>query len=498
MSVHDIKSRKSFRTAMLVLSIALAGCVSSGGLHTTGAMTDSASLKTERSLAQVPLSPTAWPAQDWWVGFGDSQLNTLIAEALKNNPTLADAEARARQAQAVADSLNAARDPQADLSASAVGARLSSKDPVYPEYALGSFAWAKSVTAGFSWDLDLWGGKRDAWEAALGRSRAVQIDAHAARIQLSVNVARAYVRLGYAFAQRDVADAEQQRASKSLALTRRLIEGGLGTTQQAYLADSQVASAEQQKEQADRAIDAARSSLSVLLGQGPDRGLAITRPHLLDQGMVALPDQLSVGLLGRRADLVAARWQVEAAAKDIKATKTEFLPNISLSAMAGVVAVGDSTNVFQLPARTFSIGPALSLPIFDGGRLRAKLAATDSVYDQSVARYNTLLVAALNNVSDQVSALKSVHTQIDLEKRAQQDAQKSWEQAMTAYKGGVSGPLVPLISRQQLLLTDQRTAALESQQADISIQLIEALGGGYGVGDSVDLDQAAEAGQVSR
>jgi outer membrane protein TolC len=195
---------------------------------------------------------------------------------------------------------------------------------------------------------------------------------------------------------------------------------------------------------------------------------------------------------------VAARWQVEAAAKDIKATKTEFLPNISLSAMAGVVAVGDSTNVFQLPARTFSIGPALSLPIFDGGRLRAKLATTDSVYDQSVARYNTLLVAALNNVSDQVSALKSVRTQIDLEKRAQQDAQKSWEQAMTAYKGGVSGPLVPLISRQQLLLTDQRTAALESQQADISIQLIEALGGGYGVGDSVDLDQAAEAGQVSR
>jgi len=354
------------------------------------------------------------------------------------------------------------------------------------------------VTAGFSWDLDLWGGKRDAWEAALGRSRAVQIDAHAARIQLSVNVARAYVRLGYAFAQRDVADAEQQRATKSLALTRRLIEGGLGTTQQAYLADSQVASAEQQKVQADRAIDAARSSLSVLLGQGPDRGLAITRPQLLDQGMVALPDQLSVGLLGRRADLVAARWQVEAAAKDIKATKTEFLPNISLSAMAGVVAVGDSTNVFQLPARTFSIGPALSLPIFDGGRLRAKLAATDSVYDQSVARYNTLLVAALNDVSDQVSALKSVRTQIDLEKRAQQDAQKSWEQAITAYKGGVSGPLVPLISRQQLLLTDQRTAALESQQADISIQLIEALGGGYGVGDSVDLDHAEAAGQVSR
>jgi len=488
-------NRKPFHAAALAVCVVLAGCVSSGGLHTTDTLTDAASLKSERSLANVSLSPTAWPTQDWWVGFGDPQLTALIDEALKNNPSLADVEARARQAQAAADGLDAARDPQVGLDASAVGARLSSKDPVYPEYALGSFAWAKSVTAGFSWDLDLWGGKRAAWEAALGRSRAAQIDAHAARIQLSVNVARAYVRLGYAFAQQDVAEAEQQRASKSLVITRRLVEGGLGTTQQAYLADSQVASAEQQKVQADRAIDAARSSLSVLLGQGPDRGLAITRPHLLDQGMVALPDQLPVGLLGRRADLVAARWQVEAAAKDIKATKTEFLPNISLSAMAGVVAVGDSTNVFQLPARTFSIGPALSLPIFDGGRLRAKLAATDSVYDQSVARYNTLLVAAINDVSDQVSALTSVRAQIALEKRAQDDARKSWEQAISGYKGGVSGPLAPLISRQQLLQADQRTAALESQQADISIRLIEALGGGYGVNDTADAKDANRAGQ---
>lgn len=488
-------NRMPFRAAALAVCIALAGCVSSGGLHTTATLTDAVSLKSERSLANVSLSPTAWPTQDWWVGFGDPQLTTLIDEALKNSPSLADAEARARQAQAAADGMDAARDPQVGLDASVVGARLSSKDPLYPEYALGSFAWAKSVTAGFSWDLDLWGGKRAAWEAALGRSRAAQLDAHAARIQLSVNVARAYVRLGYAFAQQDVAEAEQQRASKSLVITRRLVEGGLGTTQQAYLADSQVASAEQQKVQADRAIDAARSSLSVLLGQGPDRGLAITRPHLLDQGIMALPDQLPVGLLGRRADLVAARWQVEAAAKDIKATKTEFLPNISLSAMAGVVAVGDSTNVFQLPARTFSIGPALSLPIFDGGRLRAKLAATDSVYDQSVARYNTLLVAAINDVSDQVSALTSVRTQIALEKRAQDDARKSWEQAISGYKGGVSGPLAPLISRQQLLLADQRTAALESQQADISIRLIEALGGGYGVSGTIDAKDANRAGQ---
>jgi NodT family efflux transporter outer membrane factor (OMF) lipoprotein len=469
-----------FRIAcVFALGAALAGCATPGGLRPTGKTLDASSLKSEQSLVNVPLSPTAWPAQDWWKGFGDPQLGALIDEALKNNPSLAETEARAKQAQAIADTAYAARLPQAELEAGAMGTRLSEKNPIYPPYVLGHFAWGKSVSANFSWDIDLWGGKRDAWEAALGRSRAADVEAYAARIQLSVNVARAYVALGYAFAQKDVAEGEWQRASQTLGFTRRLVQGGLGTPQQEAFADSQVASAEQQKAQADRAIDAARSSLSVLLGQGPDRGLSIARPHLLDPGLVAVPDTLQVDLIGRRADLVAARWQVEAAAKDIKAAKTQFLPNISLSAMAGLVAVGGSTNVFQLPARTYSVGPALSLPIFDGGRLRANLAGADARYDEAVARYNSLLIGAVNEVSDLVSALASVRTQITLEQRAKQDAQKSWNDAMSAYKGGVSGPLTPLTSRQQLLLVDQRLAALQSQQADLSIRLIDALGGGY-------------------
>jgi len=465
--------------AALALSAALAGCATPGGLHPTGKTLDANSLKSEQSFAKVPLSPTAWPAQDWWQGFGDPQLSALIEEALKNNPSLAEAEARAKQAQAITDTAYAARLPQAELEAGAEGSRLSLKDPIYPPYVLGHFAWGKAVTANFSWDIDLWGGKRDAWEAALGRSHAAEVEAYAARIQLSVNVARAYVALGYAFAQKDVAEDEYQRVSQTLALTKRLVQGGLGTPQQEAFADSQVASAEQQKAQSDRAIDAARSSLSVLLGQGPDRGLSIERPHLLDPGLMAVPDKLQMDLIGRRADLVAARWQVEAASKDIKAAKTEFLPNISLSAMAGLVAVGGSTNVFQLPARTYSVGPALTLPIFDGGRLRANLAGADARYDQAVAHYNSLLIGAVNDVSDLVSALSSVRTQIMLEQRAKQDAEKSWRDAMSAYKGGVSGPLTPLASRQQLLQVDQRLAALQSQQADLSIRLIDALGGGY-------------------
>jgi NodT family efflux transporter outer membrane factor (OMF) lipoprotein len=467
------------RSLVIALGVALAGCASSGHLQPSGHLTDAQTLKSDQSLAGVQLSPTAWPREDWWIGFGDPQLTALINEALQNNPSLAITSARAKQAQAAAQAIDAGRKPQVALDAAMVGSRLSSKDPIYPPYALGTFVWAKQADLELSWDLDIWGGRRDAWEAALGRSRAADIDAHAARIQLSVNVARTYVQLSYAFALRDVAEQELARARQSASYTHRLVAGGLQRPQQQYLADSQLAGAEQQKTQADRAIDAARSSLSVLLGQGPDRGRTIDRPTLVDTGDVVLPDKISIDLLGRRADLVAARWQVEAAGKEIKAAKTAFLPNISLSAMAGFIAVGGSTNLFQLPARTYSVSPALTLPIFDGGKLRANLAGADASYDEAVAHYNTLLVSAVNDVVDLVSASDSIRTQITQEKRARDDAQKSWNDAQALYKGGLTDAITPLVTRQQLLLAEQRLAVLQSQQTDIAVRLIEALGGGY-------------------
>ena len=462
------------------LTLALAACATSRGLHPDGQLTDAHDLATEHSLADVQLTPAAWPARDWWNALGDPQLSALIDEALKNNPGLAGADALAKLAQAQVQGANAARGPQVDLDAAVPGVRLSSKDYTYPVEDLGTFAWAKSATLDFSWGLDLWGGKRAAWEAAVGRSRAAEIDAHAARIQLSVNVARTYIQLGYAFAQQDVADAELQRTGKVLALARRYLTVGLGTPQQLHQADFAVASAEQQKAQAERAIDAMRSSLSVLLGQGPDRGLQIARPRLLKPADLALPDNLPVDLIGRRADLVAARWRVEAANKEIKAAKTQFLPNISISAMAGFVAVGDSSSrLFEMSSRTYGITPALSLPIFDGGRRRANLAATDASYDGLVAQYNATLVRAVNEVADNYSALKSMRTQLAAEQRAQQDARQAWDDALKLYKGGLGSSLETLVARQQLLAADQRMSALESRQMDLSVQLIQALGGGY-------------------
>jgi len=463
--------------AAAALILALAGCASNGGLHPDGTPIDPSALKAGHSLAGVSVSPAGWPAGDWWTGLGDPQLDALIAEALQDNPGLDAADARARAAEAEAGLAEAARAPSVNAGASVSGARIPST--ILPaDRGGGHFALAKYADLSFKWGLDLWGGKRAAWQAALGASRAAEVDARAARIELSGNVARAYVQLGYAFTQQDLADAELKRAGSARELTRQRVAAGIDNQIALKQGDAEVASAEQQAARASRAVEAARSSLAVLLGKGPDRGLQIGRPQLLQPAALAVPTDLPLDLVGHRADLVAARWRVEAAGKDIKAAKTAFLPNISIGAMAGVISLGGG-NPFTLPARFYQVGPSLSLPLFDGGRLRANLAGKDAQYDLAVAQYNQTLVGALNQVADELSALKSLQQQIAAQRRAQDAATQAWDLAEQRYKAGIGSYLEALSVRQQLLAAERGTAALEAQQVDLSVQLIQALGGGF-------------------
>jgi NodT family efflux transporter outer membrane factor (OMF) lipoprotein len=461
--------------AATALSLALAGCASSGGLHSDGTLTDAGSLKTEQSLARLNVSPAAWPSADWWTGLGDPQLSALIAEALQNNPDLAMADARAREAQAQAGIANAARLPKVNAGGSVGDARL----PVTAQpLGDGHAAPFKYLDASFSWSPDLWGGKRAAWEAALGQARAYEIERRAARIEVSANVAQAYEQLGYAYAGLGVAKAELSRSNSARTLTRQRVAAGIDNKIQLRQSDSEVASAQEQLAVAERAIDSAHSSLSVLLGKGPDRGLSITPPLPLNPAAVAVPEDLPVDLIGHRADLVAARWRVEAASENIKVAKTQFLPNVSIGVYTGLIRLGGG-NLFEAPARFFSVAPSFSLPIFDGGRLRANLAGKDAQYDEAVAQYNKTLVSAVNQVADALSGLRSMQQQIAAQQQAVDAANDAWQLAEQRYKAGIGSYLEALSVRQQLLYAQQQMAGLQAQQVDLSVQLIRALGGGF-------------------
>ncbi|MBM7124932.1 efflux transporter outer membrane subunit [Dyella flava] len=478
--------------AAVGMTLALAACASSGGLRPDGTPINPNSLKSEQSLPNVTVSPAAWPQNDWWKSLGDPQLNSLIAEALQDNPTLAEADARAREAQAESGIADSARKPTVNVGGSVQEARIPT---TIPKIGNGHNETFKYADVSFNWNLDLWGGERAAWQAALGQQRATEVDAQAARIELSANVARAYVQLGYAYEDQDVSAAELKRASDVLALTQQRVNAGIDNDVQLKQSVSEVAAAQGEKAFADREIDAARSALSVLLGKGPDRGIDIARPTLLPPNALDIPADLPVELLGHRADLVAARWRVEASAKDIKSAKTQFLPNVNISALAGMAMVGGG-NLFQGKSTFYDAGPAFSLPIFDGGRRRSNLDSKDAEYDLAVAKYNETLVRAVNEVSDDNDALASVRIQIGAQQRAVDAASDAWTLAEQRYQAGIGSYLEALSVRQELLVAQKRMAELHAQQADTDIQLIQALGGGYRPNQAAP-DAAASAAEAN-
>jgi NodT family efflux transporter outer membrane factor (OMF) lipoprotein len=433
-------------------------------------------LATQRSLAGVELTPAAWPRGDWWIALGDPQLDGLVEQALAGNPTLAAADARVRIALSQAGAQDAARTAKVDAKAAYSGIRIPAT--VAPQPFGGHYLGVELLTLSVGYAPDLWGGKRAAWEASVDLAHAAQVDAQAARLTLSANVALAYSELAHAFELQDLAQRELERSRETQKLTAQRVKAGIDNEIQLRQTDAAVASAQRSVQAAQEQAALIRATLSALVGQGPDRGLQIACPRSLTVAALELPSDLPSDLLARRPDIVAARWRVEAAARGIKTAKAQFYPSINLSAAIGLASAGLS-ELFTLPSRYAQLGPAISLPIFDGGRLRAGLAERDADYDLAVAQYDQTLVDALHQVVEQVITLRSIDAQIATQQQALDAAQSAWDLGQKRYRSGVSAYLDVLAVQQPLLRAQQQLADLRAQRVIASVRLIQALGGGF-------------------
>lgn len=435
-------------------------------------MTDPDTLAAARSLAT---STADFPTPTWWTALGDRQLDALVAEALAQAPTLAQADARMRQAQAAVLQADAARKPTVSASAQVTGVQLPGT--LAPPPIGGQFNASDVLLLDFKWAPDLWGGQRARYEAAVGQARAAEVDAQAARVALADAVVRTYVQLAQAHDALGVAEREQARATRLRDLGRQRVRAGLDNQLQLRQADVLVATAAQQAQAARQSIEALRNALAALAGQGPDRGLAITPPRLGTAPAPGVPSVLPSELLGHRADVVAARWRVEAAARGVDAAQAAFKPSVNLTALVGL-ASGGLSDLFSSDAVLGVGGPAISLPIFDGGRLRGALARSDADYDLAVSTYNATLVDALRQVTDAVQAARALDAQIATATQARDAAQAALSLATTRYRAGLSTQLDVLAAQRPLLQADQLLAGLRAQRLLAVAALDTALGGG--------------------
>jgi NodT family efflux transporter outer membrane factor (OMF) lipoprotein len=471
--------------ALLAVAVFAGGCADMHGLSTHASLRDPAALAADRSLPATDPAVAAWPRLDWWKQFADPQLDQLIEEALGGSPTMRVADARVRKAVSVAQSFNAALYPHLDGNASITRQRFP-EHGLFPPPIAGSTLTQPQLQASLSYEVDFWGRNRAAYESAIGQARAAEVDAFAARLALSVSIAQAYVQLERAYIQLDIAGRSLKEREHFHALTLERFNNGFDTRLAVKQAEGALPASREQIAALQETTGLVRNQLAALLGQGPDRGLAIARPAAMALPAAHLPADVPAELLGRRPDLVAQRWRIEAAGKDIDAAKARFYPNVNLTAFIGFQSLG-LPGFLSLANRTLGAGSALTLPLFDAGRLRANLAGSNADYDAAVELYNQTLADALREVVDQLTSMRSIAEQRRQQALAEASAKESYDLALLRFREGLGNYLEVITADAQLLAQQSLDVDLRARELGASINLVRALGGGldkqFGTGE---------------
>lgn len=418
-----------------------------------------------------------WPADQWWKGYGDAQLDTLIDEALQDAPSLRIARARLQMAEA-----------SVSQSRSATGPQLSANGTVYEEKQsyhfmpkeLTPIGWNDygRLTLDFNWELDFWGKNRAALAAATSERDAAVAEQAQARLILAANVASTYAELAHAHAARDTAAEALEVRRKTSTLFHERYEHGMETLGSVKQADARQFTAEGQLLATDEQIGLLRNRLAALIGAGPDRGAKIERPTIHLDAAPGLPAQLSAGLLGRRPDIVAARLRAQSAIKRMDVAKAQYYPDVNLAALVGVQSAG-LDYLFKSGQDIGKVGPAISLPIFSNGRLDAQYRGSRAAYDEAVASYEAAVTQALNEVADATTSRRALGAELDRAQATVDAAREAWQIAQNRYEGGLANYLEVLNAEDTLLVSQRSLTDLQSRAFTLDVALIRALGGGY-------------------
>ncbi|MET0209943.1 MAG: efflux transporter outer membrane subunit, partial [Burkholderiaceae bacterium] len=324
-----------------------------------------------RQLSLAPADPAAAPQAldlQWWKAFGDAQLDALVDQAIAESPNLALARARIARAAALTENAEANKLPNAQLSADVTRQRFS-EHGIYPAPIAGSVRTLANVQAGLSYEWDFFGRHEAALQSALGQRRAAEADAAAARLSVANAVTKAYVALARSQAQSRLLEQQKSLRDQGLELVRQRSAAGLDNGQDLRTAEAPLPDIQRQQVVLREQQTLLRNQIAALTGRGPT---ATQQLEAALPGALTWQQEPTLDLLGRRADLAAARARVEATAQDVRAARTQFYPSVTLSAFVGLNSIG-LDQLFKSGSRQFGGGPALHLPLFDSGHLRAQL-----------------------------------------------------------------------------------------------------------------------------
>ena len=413
----------------------------------------------------------------WWELYGDAQLNGLVEKLNSSNQTVAQSEAQFRQAQALVRSARGAFLPSADLS---VGKTRSSQGTGSSNSSLTSSSSGIRDTlnaqVGVSWEADVWGKLRRGLEANEASAEASLADLAAMRLSQQSELVQNYLQLRVIDEQKRLLQATVEAYQRSLKMSENQYKAGISGKDAVAQAQTQLRNT--QANMIDLIWQRAQfeNAIAVLTGQAPS-GFSLaetTTVPALPQIPLSLPSQL----LERRPDIASAERSIIAANANIGVAKAAYYPDFSLSLQGGYSS-SQYQDWISVPNRFWSVGPKVSLPLFDGGQRSAEVDRNEAVYDQTVAKYRQTVLDGLREVENYLVQLKVLGDESVVQEQALESARESLRLTNNQYKAGLIAYLDVVVVQATALNTERSVLNLQQSRLIASVKLIAALGGGW-------------------
>ncbi|HEY3863947.1 MAG TPA: efflux transporter outer membrane subunit [Verrucomicrobiae bacterium] len=414
---------------------------------------------------------------DFWTLFKDPVLNGLEQEASTNSPDLRAAFERVEQARAIARITRADLFPALTFDPGMNRTRYSPGRTVEPgSTVIGYTGNQYTVPLDLSYEIDLWGRVRRSFRSAREKAQASAADYQNLMLSLQAEVAQNYFMIRSVDLDRHVVSETIDLRKKNLSLVESLHQGGADSALDVAQAETELASA-----QADFVgLNLSRAQLENALGTLC--GQAATTFSLAENDRIYEPPIIPIGLpadlLERRPDVAEAERNMASASEGIGVAKAAFFPSIQLTGVAGIESVS-LKDVFNWENRVWSLGPNVTLPIFEGGRNRAGLRQAKAAYEEAVAQYRSQVLTAFHEVEDGLAGLSLLKDQFETQMRAVDAAQQAAGQSRLRYKEGLSSYFEVVIADRTALENEIAAYQLNGQRIVTTILLIKALGGGW-------------------
>jgi NodT family efflux transporter outer membrane factor (OMF) lipoprotein len=416
------------------------------------------------------------PRDGWWKLYGDDELNRLQAELLANNNDLAAALAHYTQAQAYSAEARSELFPHVGASASALRSRQSDTAPPLRNPAAPADYNSFTVGLQASYEVDLWGRVRNTVEAGRDNALAAQADLASVQLVLQAQLADNYMQLRGLDQQIDLLRQTIVAYQKALTLTQTLHAGGVVSGLDVARAQAQLSDARSQKSQSIAQREQTQDAIAVLVGENAARFSLPAQTAVIP--VPAVPIDMPSTLLQRRPDVAAAERRVAAANAGIGVARAAFFPSLTLNAGGGFQSTGIAS-LLTAPNSFWTLGPTLAYNLFDGGYRKANLKNARAKNDEAGAKYRGVVLAAFQQVQDNLALLDHLGTASVDQKDASDAAQHALDLSMSEYKHGAISYL-DVVQAQTVALQEQRgLLQLDTQRLRASVQLIRSVGGGW-------------------